>query len=200
MGNVSAKDNEQSQNKQDNLNISDTLSGGRDKKIISKFRKKRLVKSSEISIEKLNLKYLLNLSDAKFDLVISNYNRALDLLNNIIAEMPPSESRHFINNIKNDKNKLDELKDKLDDNKYTKIIKIYSSILNNNKLESKEKPKKHVKKINKTRKTYRTNYKTKKGRNKKYKRNIKSHRDKYNKKRKQYHRGKHMRRYHRFKN
>ena len=43
------------------------------------------------------------------------------------------------------------LKDKLDDNKYTKINKIYSSILNNNKLESKEKPKKHIKLVsNKT--------------------------------------------------
>ena len=103
MGNISVKDNEQQKNTQkNNLIISDTLGGGRDRKIVSKFRKdrkKRRKNSKKVNSKPLNYNYLLELNDAKFDLIINNYVNTIDLLNNKITEMPPSQYRHFINNV-----------------------------------------------------------------------------------------------------
>jgi len=213
MGNISAKENEKTniektiESKVENTQISDTLGGGREKKIISKFRKKRKNKkgqrqySKKINIGKFKLNYLLKLQDNTFDLVIDNYSK-INLLNNIVAEMPPSEYRHFINNLNKYKKELDEIKDKISEEKYDKINHIYSNILDNNKLDKKL----FIKKQNAgNKKLQKIPYKTRKGRNKKYKRsnNYKmntSRRDKYNTNKKQYYRGKQMRRYHRFKN
>ena len=204
MGNISVKDNEQQKNTQkNNLIISDTLGGGRDRKIVSKFRKdrkKRRKNSKKVNSKPLNYNYLLELNDAKFDLIINNYVNTIDLLNNKITEMPPSQYRHFINNVNKYKKKLDDVKDKISEEKYIKINNIYTSILDNHTLENhtfEKKTKKHIgNKIPKIQ--YKTRHKKVK-KNNKHRTNT-SHRDKYNTKRKQYHRGKQMRRYHRFKN
>ena len=150
---------------------------------------------------------MLSLLEPKFNLIINNYNKSLDSLNDIVAEMPTYQYQHFLNNLKTSKIELDKLKErnKINQDKYTKINKIYSNILDKNEL-----PKKQVKIGGKRiRKLSKTQYKTKKGyRNLKHKKpirknNIKnrvSQRDKYVTRRRQYHRGKQMRRYHRFKN
>ena len=212
MGNISAKENEKTnlEKPQENIEIktqiSDTLDGGRNKKIISKFRKQRKKGgrkySKKLNIKKFNLNYLLDLTDNTFDLVIDNYKNRLELLNNIVAEMPPSQYRHFIDNVNKYIKQLDKIKDKISEEKYDKINHIYSSILDNNKLDKKL----FIKKQNAgNKKIKKIPYKTRKGRNKKHKRsnNYKmntSRRDKYTKNKKQYYRGKQMRRYHRFKN
>ena len=224
MGNISAKDihKQVKQNDQPILELqkdtpeqitnTDTLGGGRNRKIISKFRKERSFRksirnNSKINIRTLKLRYLLSLLEPKFNLVINNYNKSFESLNDIIAEMPLSQYQHFLNNLKKYKIKLDKLKEqnKITLDKYTKINRIYSNILDTNKL-----PKKQVKIGGKLiRKISKTQYKTKKGnRNLKHKRTIRknnnknrvSQRDKYITRRRQYHRGKQMRRYHRFKN
>ena len=224
MGNISAKDihKQVKQNVQPILELqkdtpeqitnTDTLGGGRNRKIISKFRKERSFrkskrKNSKINIKTLKLRYLLSFSGSKFNLIINNYNKSLDSLNDIVAEMPTYQYQHFLNNLKTSKIELDKLKErnKINQDKYTKINKIYSNILDKNEL-----PKKQVKIGGKRiRKLSKTQYKTKKGyRNLKHKKpirknNIKnrvSQRDKYVTRRRQYHRGKQMRRYHRFKN
>ena len=222
MGNISAKDihKQVKQNVQPILELqkdtpeqitnTDTLGGGRNRKIISKFRKERSFRksirnNSKINIRTLKLRYLLSLLEPKFNLIINNYNKSLESLNDIIAEMSLSQYQYFLNNLKKYKIELDKLKEqnKINQDKYTKINKIYSNILDKNKLPKKQVKGTLIRKISK--KQYRTK---KGGRNLKQNRHNKSNnlknrvsqKDKYNTKRRQYHRGKQMRRYHRFKN
>ena len=225
MGNISAKDIHKQVKKNvqpilelqkdtsEQITNTDTLGGGQNKKIISKFRKERSFRksfrnNSKINIRTLNLRYLLNLSESKFNLISNNYNKSFDSFNDIVAEMSPSQYLHFFYNLKKNKIELDKLKeqDKINQDKYTKINKIYVNILDKNKLPKKQ--------VNETliRKKSKKQYKTKKGgrnvkqnrHNKSYKsnnlKNMVSQRDKYNTRRRQCHRGKKMRRYHRFKN
>jgi len=158
MGNISAKDihKQVKQNVQPILelqkdtpgqitNTTDTLGGGRDRKIISKFRKERSFRksirnNSKINIRTLKLRYLLSLLEPKFNLVINNYNKSLESFNDIIAEIPSSQYQQFLNNLKKYKIELDMLKEqnKITLDKYTKINKIYSNILDKNKLPQKK--------------------------------------------------------------
>ena len=147
MGNISAKDihKQVKQNVQPILELqkdtpeqitnTDTLGGGRNRKIISKFRKERSFRksirnNSKINIRTLKLRYLLSLLEPKFNLVYNNYNKSSESLNDIIAEMPLSQYQHFLNNLKKYKVVLDKLKEqnKITLDKYTMAAKTRTAI------------------------------------------------------------------------